>query len=708
MPEFRSWRDRLEHAGGVLPARIRVSRKSSREGDKQVHSHEQQGSEMDAAWGEIDDTWWWKESWSGTTFERPGFSDILHFCESNPRPQSDPGRVEWWAPARFGRSLDKNGAPDILKFMSTYSRFEDSGWELHFLTLPRIRNSLADVINLAVHAYAAAVYSADLSKHAARGRRNEGEKGWWINGQAPWGTKRFDTRENRVLEPGENSTPGGGGTILVGDPAVIRHWNPGAEKFLLGASYKGIGQELYKKGLRGPEGGALGHRHIQNFLTNRHLIGQVKTRDTEGKVVWRKAQWGPLVDMALFEKVQAEVRRRKGEPRNKKRTSKGTFLVRPVCAHCGIEYHGGRLGAKQGSRRTYVHAKPDEALHPTIYQDHVEYGCKAWTIDADEIETSIKDLILQQRASTDYEAEVRAMLTEKERFKKGAAAAIQEAEGRIAAAVSDYKKQAQLLSDAARRGLNQEPFFEELERIQQKENAARAELETAEDYSRSRDLAWSRLERVINETRNLGETWNQVGLDERRVLLDWWVLGVLVVVEPIPGMKRANHKSAVVTLRSDPHAPKHFLVGSQPVSASESSSRTQASSSKKRRDTKSAPMSEATSGGDPSPDAILPSAQAACPRISGSSSANASESTGTASDEPQLPKATATFRSNPLRFVRLTGEPLNRCENPSCDSAINSTSLAPCTPSRGQNADSSVTVENLCECGHTSWQMSHP
>ena len=47
---------------------------------------------------------------------------------------------------------------------------------------------LGDVLNIAVYAYAAAVYSKDLSENATRGRRSEGEKGWWVNGQAPWGT----------------------------------------------------------------------------------------------------------------------------------------------------------------------------------------------------------------------------------------------------------------------------------------------------------------------------------------------------------------------------------------------------------------------------------------------------------------------------------------------------------------------------------------
>ncbi len=89
------------------------------------------------------------------------------------------------------------------------------------------------------------------------------------------------------------------------------------------------------------------------------------------------------------------------------------------------------------------------------------------------------------------------------------------------------------------------------------------------------------------------------------------------MVEPIEGMKRANNKSALVTLRSAPDAPKYFSVGRQLPSASESSSRTHSSPSTKSRPTSTSPISDTTPGGVSAPEAILPSAHAACPRTSG-------------------------------------------------------------------------------------------
>jgi hypothetical protein len=48
---------------------------------------------------------------------------------------------------------------------------------------------------------------------------------------------------------------------------------------------------------------------------------------------------------------------------------------------------------------------------------------------------------------------------------------------------------------------------------------------------------------------------DSAGLTERKILLDIWVLDVVVVVDPIPGRKKANRKTAYVTLRSAPDLP---------------------------------------------------------------------------------------------------------------------------------------------------------
>ena len=101
------------------------------------------------------------------------------------------------------------------------------------------------------------------------------------------------------------------------------------------------------------------------------------------------------------------------------------------------------------------------------------------------------------------------------------------------------------------------------------------------------------------------------------------MLDVWIVVEPIPGRKKANDKTALVRLPSAPNAPRHFELqgaafqrakAASALSAAESSARTAASSSTSKRSRKAA----AVEG-----EQIRPSAQAACARTSGSESESA-------------------------------------------------------------------------------------
>lgn len=715
MPEFMNWRGRLTAAGGLLPKVVRATRKSSREEEKQKYSHEQQLADMETAWGQVEDAWVWSESRSGTSFERPMFQDLLDFCRSNPRPKSDPGRVEWWAPHRFGRSLDENGDPDILKFMSVYFQFEDAGWQLHFLKVPRLNHPLGDVMNIAVHAYAAAVYSKDLSENASRGRRSMGGQGWWVNAQAPWGTLRFDMKLDRVLKKGEPSSPGSGGTILVEDPEVMPHWGPSADLFLAGESYEALGEVLYEKGLRGPQGGALKHKHIRNWLTNRHLIGEVLTRDVEYGKVWNKAKWAPLVDVEKFRRVQEEVARRENDPRNIKRTSKGTFILTPVCASCGSTYHGGRNGKTAGNHRTYVHSVPDERLHAQ-HADYVAHGCRAWSVVAHELEDAIKDLILQERASDGYEAEVRAALAEREKFRNSSQDAIAAAEKRIKEFESEYAVVARDQMRAGKQGRPTEPYDEELTAITQRLTAAKHDLDTAQQFAAERQVQWDRIAAAIDETRNLADAWDAVSLEQRRAIFDWWVLDVLISVEPLASGKRGK-KTAIVTLRSAPDAPRYFTFERSRSSVAPTSSSTNGSCSA---------AADACSAASAAREPTCPSAHAACPRTNGSGSESAAVSTGTASAEPQLPSATATLRKKPARPARRNGEPRENASQPDSSIDMSSTSdgdrVPGCQPSEGSfstpyggspaplqaNAGSDAGPENFRGNGHTSWQMSHP
>nr|WP_230981081.1 hypothetical protein [Gemmatimonas groenlandica] len=209
---------------------------------------------------------------------------------------------------------------------------------------------------------------------------------------------------------------------------------------------------------------------------------------------------------------------------------------------------------------------------------------------------------------------------------------------------------------------------------------------------------------VIDESRNIGDLWESSSLEQRSMILDYWVLDVLIVVRPVANMPRANHKAALVTLRTAPKAPYLLSLGEDLTeiesAAADSSARTSESASD------NSAMWIAANAADV---AIRPRAQAACPRTNGSSSESAEISDGTSCADPTLPSTTAALRFSPRSFARFIGDPLNAAEysereSDSIHSAIDRASF-PSSDLRDANASSVTGFENLPLYGHTSWEM---
>lgn len=126
----------------------------------------------DTKWRAIDHVWWWKDSCSGTTFDRPAYQDMLAFCRANRRPKTDLGCIELYDPSRFARVLDEENEPDLIQFQNAFNEFESLGWPLHFVSRERTGNVLLDIMMLAMEAYASAAFSQELSRDVRRGRRD--------------------------------------------------------------------------------------------------------------------------------------------------------------------------------------------------------------------------------------------------------------------------------------------------------------------------------------------------------------------------------------------------------------------------------------------------------------------------------------------------------------------------------------------------------
>lgn len=332
----------------------------------------------------------------------------------------------------------------------------------------------------------------------------------------------------------------------------------------------------------------------------------------------------------------------------------------------------------------------------------------AYFVDAEELETKLKDLIVQQRSGAEFETLVREMLLERDDFRKRADEAVEQAAAAVAQQEAEHKRLARM---AAKLGAtddeDDDPLVEELKAKRQSVSAAKSALRNAQDFASSREGAWERLSAIIHETRNLAAAWHVAGPEERKILRDYWVADLLIVAERVPGKKRANRKTALVTLRTAPNAPVHFDLGdAQPVmdsNAASSDAETAPSTSVSRRK-----RSASRAAADP----IRPSAQAACDRTSGSGSDSAAMSAGMSASEPTLPSTTAALRRKPRSLARFIGEPLKAAENSGCEMDSNSSASdresLPASAALGANAGSDNSFANLWLYGQTSWCVCPP
>lgn len=701
--EFRRWTERVAAAAGEIAKRLFYSRKSTESAERQVASHSQQREAVETKFGVVDPTWWWKDSCSGTTFNRPGYKDMLDFCRAHTRPKSDRGRIDIYDPSRFARCLDEDGKPDLLAFQSAFNEFELLGWPLHFASRERTGNVLFDSVFITFDAFNSAAFSEKLSVDVRRGRRQHSMAGYWTGGAGPWGTQRIDTKTSRILAPGELSTPGGGGVILMADPKVIPLWERAAKRIVAGASLDSVGAEFHKEGLFGPRGGTLGHSTIKNLLTNRALIGRTFYMEHAGAQRTRHevaAKWPPIVDIDVFTKVEQRLAARTSQGNGRHRRHRELYPLTPVCAHCGNEYNGGRSKEEQGSARQYTHLNPKERAHPDQYARKAAAGCLVFNVSADELETKIKDLIVRERSSAEFENDVREILSQRDTARAHADDALHAAREKQKMAESKYKALARTASKLAAEGLelsDDDAFMIEIRASSRARKAAERELADAEAFTYSTENALARLTNAIHETRNIAEAWDRCSAEDRATLLGYWVHDVWIVSERIPGMKRANHKTAVVVLRTSPTAPHHFALGDIERTASETAA---AISPETLESSSTAARSRSASSA--AGVAILPSAQAAWPLTSGSSSDNAPVSAGTDAGSPALPSATATLRKNPRRLVRLIADPLANTRQSSTDMPIHASREGESNEDRALNASSVTGDENLRLYGQTS------
>ena len=315
---------------------------------------------------------------------------------------------------------------------------------------------------------------------------------------------------------------------------------------------------------------------------------------------------------------------------------------------------------------------------------------------------------MAQRSSREFEDEMRSVILERDTFRRSAAEAAEGAKsemGRRQLVLGRLKAMAAKLAASSAIPGADDTQVEQINQAKQRLDAAQMELRTAEAFAKSKEDAWSTLSSIIHETRDLGNAWSKIGVEGRKVLLDYWVYDALIAVEPVPGMRRANHKAALITLRSAPNTPLAIDLGGErgPRQPRTDSARrsTAASVSKGKRARIAATASAEDS---------RPSASTAARRTNGSLSARAAASAGTSVAVPALASTAQALRLSPDSLARDRGVCLSAVAKSAGVMArkarASSRASGEASCSRGEKADSVAPAEHLWFHGHTSWEVS--
>ena len=169
-------------------------------------------------------------------------------------------------------------------------------------------------------------------------------------------------------------------------------------------------------------------------------------------------------------------------------------------------------------------------------------------------------MILAARSTREFEAEVRERV--RERLTNGASdAAVACAKSALRTAKRRYELATRALVTVEGIDGSQDADDAIMLRIKESKSALRqAEhaLDKAKRVTLSADAECDRISLVLERTHVLGNAFAFAEPEEKKLLLNAWIDGLLVVVEPVPGMPHANFKTAIVDLSTAPGLPEYF------------------------------------------------------------------------------------------------------------------------------------------------------
>lgn len=289
---------------------------------------------------------------SGATAEgRPGFMELVRYCEAHPRSRNALGVILCLNDSRFGRFENPEEA--------TYWRvlLQKLGWVVRFCEGDEIEDGVARGVMRFIGSAQASEYRANLKRTARRAARATAEEGRWQN-RAPMGFRRQATRSDgsvRLLEGSQRKSDDEVVRLALGPADEVEIVRYCFTMYASGARTIGaLARDLH---VRWPS-----RRWSQNtvnaLLKNPAYAGDViwcrRPHDaTERRETWMRSpeHWvvvrdahPAIISRDLFERVQ---RRLAGNRKATRATAGGYPLSGLIkCKTCGDRFigGGGRIG----------------------------------------------------------------------------------------------------------------------------------------------------------------------------------------------------------------------------------------------------------------------------------------------------------------------------------------------------------------------------
>ena len=311
-------------------AYLRVSTEQQTRNDKTSLKDQRRAiTEKAKAMGRTVGQWFSDEGVTGTTAEgRPGFMQMLHFCEAHERPKSKTGAILVLNDSRFARL-----PPDEAAYWRF--SFKKLGWDVRYVEGGESTNLMVEGVLRTMNSVQAADYSANLSANVKRGARGTAEQGFW-RVEAPIGYRRKAERNGkptRTLEPGQRK----------GDDERVRLTpGPESEQALVRYVFEEYAAGTYSLGSLArhmPErfpGRKWSKQSVRLILTNPAYKGTLAA--CRGEIVIDDAHTA-LVSKELWSAVQDRLAKNKGQTTA---TSGGYPLSGLItCGQCGSRFTGG-------------------------------------------------------------------------------------------------------------------------------------------------------------------------------------------------------------------------------------------------------------------------------------------------------------------------------------------------------------------------------